>query len=548
MGFRTRVFLLCFVPFALLLGGSFWAIQGVVQGTVRNGLRSTLRENQFSIARLRSRSDLENSRFLQVAGENASLKAGMQLLASNTGSGAARQTVEDQLGELCERMGFDFLMVSDSAGAPLAGVIRTAHAGPGRASGSIAPFTGQMSHSPERGLMMIEGKLFQVASVPLDQGDENIGAMSVGEFFDFGQFSTPTVLLHNGKVINSSIPGVSVNAVTAALGACKGKPECDVRLGGADYLSMPLQNLSFGGGFELRSLQNVDSANGPVQRVLHNVFLASGVGALLLALMFSVLASLTIVRPVMAIISHLRKSERTGLLPEFRQEQSSIREFSELTSSFNQAAAAIREARERLQMAYVEFVGSLASALDARDPYTAGHSRRVSELACATAEAMGVPAEEVNNIRVGALLHDIGKMGVLDSLLRKPGKLTADEFATIKEHTVIGRRILEGVNGFTPYLPAVEFHHENWDGTGYPSGQSGEETPLAPRIIHVADAYDAMTTDRPYRRGMSHDRALAILQENSGRQFDPLIVEAFTRLPEHQTTSRQRDCVLQETA
>jgi HD-GYP domain-containing protein (c-di-GMP phosphodiesterase class II) len=545
MRFRTRVFLLCFVPFACLLAGSFWAIQGLVQTTVRDGLRATLRENQLSIARLRSRSDLENSRFLKIAGENASLKAGMQLLLSARENTAARRTVEDQLGELCERMGFDFLMVTDAAGTPLAAVVRAAGSG---APGAITPFSGDLPAAPDRGLTMMREKLYQIASVPLDQGEENIGSMSVGEVFDFGQFSTPTVLLQNARVIKSSIPDVSLDAATEALRPCGDKGECDVRLGGADYLSLPLQSVSFGDGFELRSLQNVDSASGPVRRVLHRVFLTAGFGAVLLALMFSVAASQTIVRPVMAIISHLRRSERTGLLPEFGQDLSPIREVRELTSSFNRAAGAIRDAREGLQRAYVEFVGSLASALDARDPYTAGHSRRVSTLACATAVALGVKQETVDEIRIGALLHDIGKIGISDTVLRKAGKLTAEEFALIKAHPEIGRRILEGVHGFTPYLGAVELHHENWDGTGYPRGQHGEETPIAARIIHVADAYDAMTTDRPYRRGMSHEQALAILQEYAGRQFDPRVVVAFIHLAEHQQASRQPQYALQVTA
>jgi HD-GYP domain-containing protein (c-di-GMP phosphodiesterase class II) len=527
MRFRTRVFLLCFLPFAFLLAASFWAIQSLVQATVREGLQATLRENQISIARLRSRSDLENSRFLKVAGENAALKAGMQLLLSFPQNSAARATVEDQLGELCERMGFDILTVSDAEGTPLAGVMRSAAAG---SPGSISPFQGQLPHTRERGLLMIGNRLYQIASVPLDQGDENIGFMSVGEAFDFAQFSTPTVLIHDGQVIKSSIPGVSPEAATEELRSCAGKGECDIRIGGIDYLSLPMQNVAFGNGYELRSLQNVDSASAPVQRMLHNLFLIAGMGALALALFFSVIASRTIVRPIMTIISQLRRSESTGLLPEFEQDLSPIREVKELTTSFNHAAGSIREARKRLQEVYFEFIGSLASAMDARDPYTAGHSRRVSTLSCLTAQALGLREEELNEIRIGALLHDIGKIGISDSVLRKAGKLTGEEVTLIRQHPEIGRRILEGVHGFAVYLPAVELHHENWDGSGYPRGQKGEETPIAARIIHVVDAYDAMTTDRPYRPGMDHDEAIAILNEFAARQFDPKVVAAFTRL------------------
>src|SRR5580700_8828368 len=121
MRFRTRAFLLCFVPFALLLTGSFWAIQKLVKSTVRDGLRTSLRENHRSIARMQARSDIQNSRFLKIAGENASLKAGLQLLAMYPANAEARRTVEEQLQDLCGQMGFDFLMVSDVHGAPLAG-------------------------------------------------------------------------------------------------------------------------------------------------------------------------------------------------------------------------------------------------------------------------------------------------------------------------------------------------------------------------------------------------------------------------------------------
>jgi HD-GYP domain-containing protein (c-di-GMP phosphodiesterase class II) len=142
-----------------------------------------------------------------------------------------------------------------------------------------------------------------------------------------------------------------------------------------------------------------------------------------------------------------------------------------------------------------------------------------------------LPAADVERIRVGALLHDIGKIGVADAVLQKPGRLTTEEFALVQQHPVIGRRILEQVQGFAHFLGAVELHHENWDGSGYPLGQKTYETPLDARIIHVADAYDAMTTDRAYRRGMTHEQAIAILLENAGRQFDPRIVTVFVTLP-----------------
>ena len=345
MRFRTRAFLLCFVPFALLLTGSFWTIQKLVKSTVRDGLRTSLRENHLSIARVRARSELQNSRFLKVVGENAALKAGLQLLVSYSDNSAARQTVEDQLQELCQQMGFDFLMVADSHGTPLAGVIR--------ADTGLAPLRTPLTRPVRQGLMMQGEKVYQVASVPIDQGDDNIGELSVGERFDFSGFNTPAVLIRDGRVLESNIPGMEAPKVEAALKGCRGKAECDVRLGGADYISLAVESPgsnSVGGlgnaqdGYQLRSLQNVDSASAPVQAVLNRVFLIASIGVVLAALICSVVSSRSMVQPIAAMISHLRKSEDTGLIPEFEKELSPIREMRDLTASFNRAAGAIREA------------------------------------------------------------------------------------------------------------------------------------------------------------------------------------------------------------
>jgi len=525
---RTRAFLVCFIPFALLLAAGFWMIQRFVQSAVGDGVRASLRDNQLAIARIHSKSDLQNSRFLRIVGENPSLKSGMQLLVSESHSEAARRTVEDQLRELGEHMGFDFLLVSAPDGSPLAAVVRKS--AQGADAGELVPVDTGSLESNRNGILRIDGRAFQVASVPVDQDQENIGSLSVGEFFDFSEFITPAVLLRNGVVINSNISNVPYNEIGAALRGCPSQSECDIRLHGANWVSLPMQSDSIGEGYQLRSLQNMDAANAPVQFILHNLFLAVAIGCVLVALLCSLISSRSIVQPIAGVVAHLRNSEHTGILPEFESNQSSILEIKQLVENYNRAAVAVREARDSLHIAYVEFVGSLASALDARDPYTAGHSKRVSELSSATAAAMQLDLEHIERIRIGALLHDIGKIGVADTVLQKVGRLTDDEFAMVKEHPVIGRHILEGVGGLAPFLDAVELHHENWDGSGYPKGQSGEQTPVDARIIHVSDAYDAMTTDRSYRRGLAHQRAIEILNEYAGIQFDPHIVELFTKL------------------
>lgn len=527
MRFATRTFLWSFVPFAILLLGSFWAMQKEVVSTVRSGLRRSLRDEQVSIARLHSKSELQNSRFLRIVGENATLKAGIQLLLANRKSAEARLTVEDQLRDISETLGFDFLLLSNPDGAAMAGVTRLGD--------QFAAMDISRTSPPQRGFFSIGDQTFQVISIPVDQGDEHIALLSVGEHFDFSEFTTPAVLTRNGQVILSNLRNATPGEVESALRGCVGvegaQSECELRLRGETYLSLPMDNISFGDGYLLRSLQSVDSASAPVQSILRNVFVITGVGALAAALILSILSSRSIVGPISRITSHLAACEKTGILPEFPKHQTPILEIHTLTQAFNDAAAAIREGTERLRRAYVEFVGSLASALDARDRYTAGHSHRVSEFSCAIAEALQFGRDQIEEIRIAALLHDIGKIGIADRVLQKAGRLTPEEFALIQQHTTIGRRILEGVRGFEAYLPVVELHHENWDGSGYPLGLRGPSIPLCARIVHVADVYDALTSDRPYRRGMGHREAMALIVECAGTQFDSAVVEAFTKLP-----------------
>jgi len=530
MRFATRAFLWSFIPFALLLAGSFWAIQQRVQNTVLSGLRSSLREAHMSMARLRQESELQNSRFLRIVAENPSLKAGLQLLLINPKSGAARLTLEDQLREIAETLRFDFLLVSNSDGAPLAGVVRI--------DNQLVAMDIKRMKPPEQGFFTLGESTYQVNSFPIDINDENIGVLSIGEHFDLSEFSTPAILAQNGEILRSSVPNASRAELESALRNCSNQAECETRVAGETYLTLAADTINFGNGYTLRSLQSLDSVNGPVQSVLREAFLIASLGALFAAAALSFFSSRSIVRPIAAVVSSLRQSEATGTLPSLQSNPASIHEIRELIESFARAAAAVRESRENLQQAYVEFIGSLAGALDARDDYTAGHSRRVSEYSCVIAEEMKITGTALEIIRVGALLHDIGKIGVMDSVLRKPSKLTSDEMSMVQQHPSIGRRILEGVRGFQSYLPIVELHHENWDGTGYPLHLSDLKVPLCARIVHVADAYDAMTSARPYRSALGHDTAMRELKRYAGIQFDAEVVRALVNADQNGKISR----------
>ena len=172
----------------------------------------------------------------------------------------------------------------------------------------------------------------------------------------------------------------------------------------------------------------------------------------------------------------------------------------------------------------------LTGAIEARDPYTRGHSARVTALAEAIALRLGWSEERLRSLRVGGPLHDIGKLAVSDAVLCKEGRLEEHELAQIREHPKIGARLLLRVAALREAIPYVLYHHERWDGTGYPSGKAGKEIPLEARVLAVADAFDAMTSDRPYRRALTHSQALAEVERCAGSQFDPEIARVFLEL------------------
>jgi putative nucleotidyltransferase with HDIG domain len=180
-----------------------------------------------------------------------------------------------------------------------------------------------------------------------------------------------------------------------------------------------------------------------------------------------------------------------------------------------------------LQDAYLATVRSLAAAVDAKEPYMRGHSERVAVFARATAEHMGMSHEQRTALEMAAYLHDIGKIGISELILRKPGPLDEEETATMRHHPLIGANILRPVAFPWPIAPVVRHHHERYDGTGYPAGLRGEEIPILARVLSVTDAYEAMTADRPYRTGLSHEGAIAELRRCAGTDFDPRVVEAL---------------------
>src|SRR5207302_5656747 len=173
---------------------------------------------------------------------------------------------------------------------------------------------------------------------------------------------------------------------------------------------------------------------------------------------------------------------------------------------------------------------SLTSAVDAKDPYTCGHSERVAVLSRRLAREMALPAQLVERIYMAGILHDVGKIGVPESVLHKTGKLTVEEFDQMKKHPQIGARILADIKQVQDLIPGVLYHHERYDGKGYPTGLSGENIPLMGRLICVADCFDAMTSNRTYRRALPLEVAMIEVHRCAGTQFDPAMAEAFLRI------------------
>ena len=189
----------------------------------------------------------------------------------------------------------------------------------------------------------------------------------------------------------------------------------------------------------------------------------------------------------------------------------------------------LQEAYHTLKKAHLDSVKVLAEAIDAKDPYTRGHSDRVRQMSLRIATSLRFNEERMEILEYGALLHDIGKIGVKDEILQKPGPLSAEEYQTIREHPLIGVRILEGVEFFKDKIPMIRNHHEQFDGKGYPDRLVGEAIPLEARIIAVPDAFDAMTSSRPQRENRALEEILSDMEQQKGRQFDPRILEIFLR-------------------
>ncbi len=203
-----------------------------------------------------------------------------------------------------------------------------------------------------------------------------------------------------------------------------------------------------------------------------------------------------------------------------------------MTILADQAAMTLENIKlyNELQDFYFEIIQTLARVIDAKDSYTYDHADRARHYAKLIAERMQLPQAIVRHVEYAALMHDIGKIGIEEQILRKPGKLTPEEIEIIKKHPTIGNKIIAPITFLAPVAPMVLYHQEWYDGNGYPEGLIGEEIPLGSRIVAVIDSYDAMTSDRPYRKALPRDHAISELERGAGTQFDPNVVTVFVKI------------------
>jgi putative nucleotidyltransferase with HDIG domain len=265
---------------------------------------------------------------------------------------------------------------------------------------------------------------------------------------------------------------------------------------------------------------------------LNRQALAFGSIVVLVAVLFGYFFAVGISKPIRGLAASTRAISRG----EFHQRTpvGGAAEISELAENFNLMASDIEEYIERLKEAAEEnrelFIGSirmLSAAIDEKDPYTRGHSGRVAKYSTLIAQEMRLSADELDKLRIAALLHDVGKIGVDDRVLKKPGSLTPEEFDIMKTHTTRGANIMRPVSQLKDMLPGIELHHEHMDGRGYPYGLSGPQIPVMARIIAVADTLDAMTTNRPYQSAMDLEYALGRIKALAGSKFDQTVVTAL---------------------
>ena len=522
---------------ALLLVIVFIVVFATLRTQVRTSVSTNLESTQILFAELEERRQRDLRAQAETVAENSTLKAAVDTYIAETRASddaAAEQlltTIARELQKVAARVESDALVVVDLRQTTLAAAGPFGDRWPRGRAAMLAPAAGPDRHE---GIATSGEHLFRVVTAPLTIGDAPIGALYLAARIDdelaaeLDRLSRSRIAIvrHNQLVATTLEP-----AAASTFAASAGASESDgtVTLSGEMFAFRRLVQIGDTSFYALGSIDEFSRA-AMGDTVTSLVFIAVGAGLLALVGSFSLARSLSMpIGHLSAALAHMAATHHVdGRLAL----TGSSRELDTLTQTFNELMATVADAEAQTEAAYTGAIRALAAALDARDPYTAGHSERVSVVSVAIGRELGLEHEALEVLRLGALLHDIGKIGVPDEVLRKPGALTSAEYDTIKQHPVLGARILRSVPFLARHLPIVELHHERPDGRGYPYGLRGDDIPLAARIVHVADAYDAMTSARAYRRAMPSGAALRELRQCAGAEFHAEIVGALaTALP-----------------
>jgi putative nucleotidyltransferase with HDIG domain len=516
----------------------------LVRMNVRDQVRQTVTQNleitQAMLAAIEEQRLQELRAQATSLAENPTLKAAVDTYAAETSFGdiSSRaqlvRTMQRELDKVAAQIETDAVTLRDVEGTVLASSGRFAVLWRPSPNAGAAPAS---PRADAHGIVRAGGILFRTTAVPLTLDDGAVvGHLEVGSALDLAYARTldrlsrtRAVILHDDTLVATTLPPQAAERFRAAVAAAP-PASGTVELDGALHAYREIARL---GTARIYALGSVDEASRAALAQVNRTITGLVVGSFALALLASVWLARQLTRPVERLSASLARMTAAGDLSTPLRSDGSSRELDMLTTTFNQLMASVVDAELRTEAAYAAAIRALAAALDARDPYTAGHSERVSVLSVEIGRVIQLPESELEVLRLGALLHDIGKIGIPDEILRKPSALTRAEFEAIREHPVVGARILRTVPFLLPHLDIVELHHERPDGLGYPRGLRGDDIPLLARIVHVADAYDAITSARAYRAGRSSADALRELWRCAGTEYHAEIVDALARaLPE----------------
>ena len=521
-----------FAVTACVLGAVFVMLTWQARDRLMRAAADSLGQSQRRVADLQARRQREHVLQAIALAENPTLKAALDTYnaehSAGTPSDLLTPTIASELAKLQQLLGIGALSVLDIKGVVLAS------AGPMQddwPEGERVKARIDNDGEPTEAVVARGPNTYLATAVPLTIGDDVIGAFVLAEPLDdvyvqelARQAGTDIAILLAGRVVATSAPPATRDRL-----ARTPLPESGpVTIGGEEFV---VRRLSAVDAASVYALGSVTASAQAATSEAGWVLARSGLGSLLLAAAGSWWLARRLARPVGELTSSLARMAAARDLTETLPRAGVSREFDELADTFDTLRTALSKAEAESEETYLGVIGTLANALDARDPYTAGHSIRVSRLSVAIAREMGIPEADVETLRLGALLHDIGKIGVSDAVLLKPGRLTDEEFEQIKLHPTLGARILQPLRMFDAQVAIVELHHERPDGRGYPHGLTGDAIPMPARIVHVADAFDAMTSARAYRPGRPADAALEELRRWTGTDFDSAVVAAITALP-----------------